>query len=271
MKSLVRWGATLGLVGSTLVSSWLSSNLRALALTETEVMTMLQPVPVFTVTDSNGSPLVASVPKPGQEETQQAVAGVFISPQDAQAFVERLKKDKPDLGNQVLVQAVSLSDIYQLDQKNEQQSANDSEGLDFAFVPRQQQVQLAQQLLVRNGQTQQQFQGVPLFYAKGGPEKGYLTVKQEDGTQVIPFFFEQGQLQAMVENFKRQNPNIADSVTMEVVPLENVIDTLETSDNKQLNNIVLVPSQESISFIQSLQNSSRQGTPQAPATNRPQN
>ena len=267
MKSFIRWGATLGLVGSTIIGSFLSANLRALALTEKEVVEMLQPVPVFTITDSSGSPLVASVPQQGQQDTDKAVAGVFISHQDAAAFVERLKQDKPDLGNQVRVVPVSLGDIYQLDQQNAKLSENGSEGLDFAFVPRQQQVQLAQELLAKNGQSQPQFQGVPLFFAKGGPEKGYLTVKQENGEQVIPFFFAQEQLQNMVENFKKQNPDLAQSVTMEVVPLENVINTLKTSDNQQLNSIVLIPSQESVEFIQGLQRPSGQ----APANTAPQN
>ncbi|MFP4121527.1 Tic22 family protein [Coleofasciculus sp.] len=238
MKSLVRWSATLGLVGTTLLGSFFGGNLRALALTEQQVMEKLQTVPVFTVTDGEGSPLVASIPN--QNNQNEAVAGVFISQRDAEAFVERLKREKPELGNQVRVVPVSLAEVYQLDQ----QSQNQPNGLDFAYIPVQQQVQSAQQLLGQG----QEFRGVPLFVAKGGQQGGYLTIQQE-GQQVIPFFFDKEQLQNLVNRFKEQQPNLASSVEIQVVPLEGIINTLETQDNPQLEQILLIPSQESLQFL----------------------
>ncbi|MEQ8541804.1 MAG: Tic22 family protein [Coleofasciculus sp. D1-CHI-01] len=238
MKSLVRWSATLGLVGTTLLGSFFGGNLRALALTEQQVMEKLQTVPVFTVTDGEGSPLVASIPN--QNNQNEAVAGVFISQRDAEAFVERLKQEKPELGNQVRVVPVSLAEVYQLDQ----QSQNQPNGLDFAYIPVQQQVQSAQQLLGQG----QEFRGVPLFVAKGGQQGGYLTIQQE-GQQVIPFFFDKEQLQNLVNRFKEQQPNLASSVQIQVVPLEGIINTLQTQDNPQLEQILLIPSQESLQFL----------------------
>jgi nickel transport protein len=238
MKSLVRWSATLGLVGTTLLGSFFGGNLRALALTEQQVMEKLQTVPVFTVTDGEGSPLVASIPS--QNNQNEAVAGVFISQRDAEAFVERLKQEKPELGNQVRVVPVSLAEVYQLDQ----QSQNQPNGLDFAYIPVQQQVQSAQQLLGQG----QEFRGVPLFVAKGGQQGGYLTIQQE-GQQVIPFFFDKEQLQNLVNRFKEQQPNLASSVQIQVVPLEGIINTLQTQDNPQLEQILLIPSQESLQFL----------------------
>jgi len=238
MKSLVRWSATLGLVGTTLLGSFFGGNLRALALTEQQVMEKLQTVPVFTVTDGEGSPLVASIPN--QNNQNEAVAGVFISQRDAEAFVQRLKQEKPELGNQVRVVPVSLAEVYQLDQ----QSQNQPNGLDFAYIPVQQQVQSAQQLLGQG----QEFRGVPLFVAKGGQEGGYLTIQQE-GQSVIPFFFDKEQLQNLVNRFKEQQPNLASSVQIQVVPLEGIINTLQTQDNPQLEQILLIPSQESLQFL----------------------
>ncbi len=212
---------------------------------------------MFTVTDAQGAPLVASIPN-GDNKTA-AVAGVFISQKDAQAFVERLKKDKPDVGRTVQVVPVSLAEVYKLKKENE----NKPDGLNFAFIPAQQQLQSAQTLMGQSDQAQQaqQFQGTPLFVARGGPDKGYLTV-QENGKQVIPFFFEKEQLQGMVDRFKQQQPNLASTVQMQVVPLEGVIQTLQTSNNDQLNNIVLVPSKEAIDFLRSLPASAPQGAPQ---------
>lgn len=263
MKSLVRLSAILGLVGSALIGSFCTENLRALALTEDQVVQKLRSVPVFTVTDAQGSPLVASVPQgQGQNQNQTvSVAGVFISQRDAQSFVERLKTENPALGRTVQVVPVSLGEVYQLDRENQ----NKPQGLDFAFIPVQQQVQSAQALMTQSGQ---QFQGTPLFVAKGGQDQGYLTI-QQNGQQVIPFFFEKEQLQGLVDRFKQQQPNMASTVKVEAVTLEGVIQTLQTSNNEQLNNIVLVPSRESLEFLRAIQSSQQapaapQGAPQRP-------
>lgn len=238
MKSLVRWSATLGLIGSALLGSWFSQNLEALALPEDQVIEKLKPVPVFTIADEDGSPLVAS----GEDNAK--VAGVFISQQDANDFVERLKNENPELADKVQVTPVSLGEVYQLAQKNETQE----NGLNFAYVPVQTEVELAKKLLSENGQEYQG--GVPLFVAKGGSEGGYLTIEQ-NSQQVIPFFFEKKQLEQMVERFKQEKPDLASTVKIEVVPLESMIATLKDSDNEMLNKIVLWPSRESLEFLRS--------------------
>lgn len=243
MKSLVRWSATLGLIGSTLLGSVLAGNLQALALTEEQVAQKLGSVPVFTVTDEQGSPVVASVPN-GENQTS-AVAGVFISQEDAQAFVNRLKQENPELGNTVQVVPVPLAEVYKLDRESESQQS----GLDFAYIPDQEQVQSAQAI-------QQNFRGTPLFVARGGQDQGYLTI-QQNGQQLIPFFFEKEQLQNMVDRFKQQQPELASTVEMQVVPLEGVIQTMQNSDNEQLQNIILIPSQESLEFLRRLPASSQ--------------
>jgi nickel transport protein len=167
MKSLVRWSATLGLVGSTLLGSFCTENLQALALTQEQVLQKLQSVPVFTVTDPQGSPLVASVPNGQNQNQTTAVAGVFISQRDAQAFVDRLKKEKPELGRTVQVVPVSLAEVYKLDQENR----NKPNGLDFAFIPVEQQVQSAQAIVGQSGQQAQQFQGTPCLLLEVGKSR----------------------------------------------------------------------------------------------------
>lgn len=254
-KSLVRWSATLGLLGTTLMGSSLLGNMPAVALPEAQIIPKLQPVPVFTITDAQGAPLVASVdngPKKG------AVAGVFISQKDAQAFIDRLNKEKPDLAKTVKVVPVSLAEVYKLAQANKDKK----DALDFAYVPVQQQVQSAVTLLRQSDPKVQQFAGVPLFAARGGKDKGYLTI-QQDNKPVIPFFFDKEQLQSMVDRFKQQQPAMASTIEIQVVPLEGVIQTLKSSNNQQLNNIMLIPSRESMQFLQSLPAS-------GPAQTRPQ-
>ncbi|NEO26153.1 MAG: hypothetical protein F6K03_04470 [Kamptonema sp. SIO4C4] len=233
-KSFLRWCLALGVAGSTALGSWFGGTLSALALPAEQVIQRLQSVPVFTVTDSSGAPLVANVEEVGN------VAGIFINPDDAERFVERLKRENPDLGNQVNVVPMSLSQVYQFEQQTEQQG-----DLEFTYVPTQSQVQLAQQL-------QNEFQGVPLFVARGGNDGGYLTLQQNE-QQRIPFFFEKEAVERMVQRFQEQQPNLANTVTIEVVPLEGIINALESNNDQQLNQIMLVPSQEAIEYVRSRQ------------------
>lgn len=244
MKSLVRWCLGLGVAGVTLTSTWFAGALEVFALTEAQIIERLQSVPVFAVADENGAPLVARIPD--QQNANPAdgdsVAGVFINPGDAEAFINRLKQENPNLGNKLQIIPVSLGDIYQLDRRNAQQ-----EGVNFTYVPTNRQVELAEQV----NNSAQDFQGVPLFVAKGGAEGGYLTLQQNQ-EQVIPFFFEKESLEQMVERFKQQQPSLANTVEIQAIPLEGVIQTLEQNDSAELEKIVLIPTQASLEYINQL-------------------
>ncbi|MFM7352853.1 MAG: Tic22 family protein, partial [Microcystis aeruginosa] len=92
MKSLIRWTATLGLVGTTTLTSLLGSYSKALALPEEQIVKTLQYVPVFAIADDQG-----------------LFTPVFISQQDAQNFFERLKKENPEVASKFKVQPFSLA------------------------------------------------------------------------------------------------------------------------------------------------------------------
>lgn len=259
MKSNVCRSATLGLVGSALVGSLFIGNTPAHALPDEQVVQKLRSVPVFTITDAQGAPLVAQVNN--QQNKPASVAGVFISQRDAQSFIERLKKENPNLGKTVQVVPVSLGEVYKLGQAQQ----NKPQSLNFAFVPMQQQVQTAQAVMRQNGQQAQQFNGVPLFVARAGKEQGYLTI-QQNNKPVIPLFFDKEQLQEMIDRFKKQKPDLASSVKIQVLNLEGVIESLRTKNDQNLNQIVLFPSRESIAFLQKLP-AAGANQPQSPQRN----
>lgn len=266
MKSLVRWGATLGLAGSAIIGSSLIGSMQALALPEEQIVQKLGAVPVFTITDQKGAPLVASVPNEqnnAQNQEAKSIAGVFINQGDAQAFVEQLKTKNPDLAKSVRVVPVSLGEVYKLDQANQ----NNPKSLDFTYVPSKQQVDAAKALLQQNGQNQNQFNGTPLFVAKAGNEqkKGYLTITQAN-QQVIPFFFNKEELQNMLDRFKQKQPDLASTVEIEVVNLEGVLQTLQKGNDQDLNQIMLVPPRESVDFVRSLKPAPTQNQNQPAAT-----
>lgn len=233
-QSLLNKIKKLTVIGATVASCWLTQTTRILALPQEVILEKLKPIPVFTIADSQGAPLIAST------EDNNKIAGVFISEKDANSFVERLKQDNPDLGKQVQVVPVSLAEVYQLSEKNSQQQ----DGVQFAYVPSSQQIEQAQQL---NNQYQG---GVPLFVAKAGEDQGYLTIKQND-QEVIPFFFEKQQVQQLVENFKKAQPDLANSVQIEVIILEGMLDAMKQGDDEMLTRIVLWPSKESLEFLRS--------------------
>ena len=263
MKSLVRQGAALVLIGSTIIGSMLVGSTRVLALSPEQIEQKLGPVPVFTITDGNGAPLVAKVPNGKKQEN---VAGVFISQKDAQGFVEQLKTKNPDLAKTVKVIPVSLGEVYKLEQANK----NKPNAPNFTYVPTQQEVSSALTLLHQSGQNVNNFDGTPLFVARAGKEKGYLTVRRNN-KEVIPFFFNKEELQAMVDRFKQQKPDLAGTVEIQVISLEGMIQTLKTHNDSGLNEVVLVPPQDSIDYVRSLQQSapaqSQPNSGQSPATN----
>lgn len=244
MKSFVCKSTTIGLIGGTVLASLLGQGMIALALPEAEIMKILQQVPVFTVADAQGAPLIAVTKNEQGKEVR--VTGIFISEKDAQQFFQKLQKDKPDVANQVKVRPVSLGEVYKLAAAN----ASKPDALSFAYVPMAEEVELAKKIL---GETGKQYQGgVPLFAARGGKDQGYLTI-QQNNEQVIPVFFEKQQLQVMIERFKKEKPDLASTVKIEIIPLEGMMATMQQSNDEMLTKIRLIPAEETIKFIQSLQ------------------
>ncbi|MFB2920468.1 Tic22 family protein [Aerosakkonema funiforme] len=262
MKSIVRWGATLGLIGSTLLSTLFVGNLRALALTQEEIVQKLRPIPVFIVANpQSGELLVGRVNNQqggnaANAQNNVSVARIFVSQQDAEAFLSKLRTERPELGRNMQVIPRSLGELYQRAQENK----NQSERLVFDVVPVQQQVDSALALLRQSGQQDKNFDGVPLFIARGGPDKGYITmqVPEMGEQQIIPVFFSKEDAQNMLNQFKQQNPQQASNADIQVVNLEGVIQTLLSKNDPWLNQLMLVPPPEARQFLRSLQQSSPQ-------------
>lgn len=256
MKLFGRWGTVLGLVGSILIGPSLG-NLQALALPEEQILQKLRPVPIFTVTDGKGLPLVATVPNEGGKGNT-LVAPVFINRADAQSFMDGFKAKNPELGKSIQVMPASLGEIYQLYQSNR----NKPERIEFQFIPEQQQVNSAITLLQQGGQQVKDFKGVPLFIARVKQDKGYLSIQRGD-QKFVPIFFSKEDLQAALSQFQKQQPDLASSIEIQVVELGGIIDTLQRSNDQQLAQIELVPPRASIEFVQQMRN--QQGGQARPA------
>jgi uncharacterized protein YfcZ (UPF0381/DUF406 family) len=248
MKSLIRWGATLGLIGSALLGSVFSAIMPAWALNEEQIVEKLREVLVFTVTNGDGAPLVASITNGDDTVTESFF---FISHTDAEAFIERLKTEQPDLAQNIRVTPYSLAQVYLIGQEIAQANGEAQEAPDsLRLIPTQAEVQEAIAILQTNGESVQEFPGVPIFLPKIGTD-GYLSI-QEGEQQWIPMFFDRDQIENALAQFKQEQPELAESVSIEVTVLEGVIQTMKDSDDPELEKLLLVPSQETIDFLQSL-------------------
>ena len=206
-------------------------NLEEPSNNNTVLLDKLESIPVFVLADEQGSALVAN-------NDGQIISGAFISQEDANQFVDRLKEERPELANQVRVIPIPLVKIYQLDRSLE----NTENDVDFAYVPEEEAVEDA------NSVSEEYQGGVPLFVAVD-EDREFLTIEQ-NGQQVIPFFFNLAQLEETIAKFKEQQPEIADTISIEVVALESVIETFETRDDEELEQIILVPTNQSREFLQ---------------------
>lgn len=88
MKSIIRSLTTLGLISTTVVGSWLLQGVKVLALPTEVIVEQLKFVPVYTLSDSKGGPLVAST------DDNIKFTRVFISPKDANTFFKGSRKTK---------------------------------------------------------------------------------------------------------------------------------------------------------------------------------
>ena len=242
MKSIIRLAA-LSLAGSLLIGSLFGNATRALALPQEQIMKILETVPVFALMNQQGGILLAT---PTQGDNKTPVAGIFIDGQDAQNFLNNLKQKNPQAANGAQVVPVSLAKIYQLSQEKKDQ-------VQFVYVPHDAEVQAAQAILQQNGQQNTQFQGVPLFTAQSSDAGGaYLTIQQGDH-QIVPMFFSRQELQAVLDRLKQVEPALAQKMKIQVVNLEGVEHTLQSSNNQDLNQIQLDPADTSIQFVRTFQ------------------
>lgn len=95
MKLLVRWSVVIGLLGSSLLGPSLLGSMSAIALPEAEVLKRLQSIPVFTVANEQGSPILASDP---QQKNGPQIATFFVSQKEAQGFLNQIKAKNAAVG-----------------------------------------------------------------------------------------------------------------------------------------------------------------------------
>lgn len=265
MKSLVRWGATLGLIGSTLLGTVFVGNVPVLALTQQQVKEKLDSVPVFLIMNNQDIPLTSSVPAGQNGQKPGFETPVFMSGQEAQAFMNQLRNRKdPDpkiaeIVKTLRVKVVPLGVIYQ----KVKETANSPERLLFNFQPGKQELEGAVALLNQSGQKVKQFLSVPVFIVKS-PDKGYIPVKRRsDNKEIVPLFLSKKDAQNLLNQVKSEVPK----AEIQVVDIDGIIKALQEKNDQWLNQVALIPSSESIEYISKLMGNNPPNRSAAPAQN----
>jgi Tic22-like family len=216
----------MGSMATALVGSMVWTAGIAQAIPDAQIVAKLQSVPVFTLTDKSGAPLLDADAK------KSGYTGAYFSVKDAQTALQRIGRDKPELLKQLQIRPVALSELYKL---------QTSRKAEVVFVPDQPQVSNAVMLLQKNNPALKKFEGVPLFLGLAGKQPGYLTINQNK-KQVIPLFFDREQLQPYLDAFKKNNPKLAATAGIQVLSLESFLGTLRTNNNPLYEKVVMMPS-----------------------------
>ncbi len=262
MKSLIRRGTTLTLVGSTLLATLFSPNAPVLALSDQQIKEKLDSVPVFLITNPQGLPLSRPLPTNQSGAKGGSVTGVYMSQQEAQAFINDLRnvKDKDPKMTEIVkslqVTAVPLGVIYQ----QLQQTKNQPNHLLFAFKPVDQEVKGAMELLRASGQQVQQFKSVPVFAVRFAPDKGYVPIKvASEKQEIIPLFLSKDDAQGLLGQVKSKFPK----ADIQVIDVDGVIKTLKDKNDPWLNQVILYPDKAAREYITKLprNNTSNSATP----------
>jgi Tic22-like family len=255
MKSIVRLGLTLSLLGGTVFGPSLIQTPAAFAMPEADALKRLEPIPVFTLTNGQGIPILASVADPKNKAKQLQIATFFMSQQDAQSLLTTLKTQKPDLGKDAKILSLSMRQAYDIKTKNKSKA----DTLVFEFLPPKQQVDAALAILKKDGQNVKEFPDIPLFFAIGGADKGLLTLEQGK-EKVIPFYFNQQDLQGMLDQLKQRDPKLSSTTKVQVTSLSKIVDSLMKENSAGIQQITLVPDRAALQYA--LQ---QQGGSKAPA------
>jgi Tic22-like family len=265
MKALVRWGAILSLVGSTVLGPSLAQQMSAIALPESQVIEQLSDVPLFILTDQKGAPFSQTIASPDDKTKQVMVYPFFVSQQDAQLRLNNLKTKQPDLAKVAKVTPVSLGKVLQFALDNQKKKAN----VGINIIPSKAQMDLAIAVLKQNGKIVDkggQFVtkegkpfdiGTPLFYVAdaktGGPLGLNVSVKEKNGQTktdtFIPLYFDKQDLQTTLDGLKKQQPDLATTTRIDVWRLDDLVGTLLSSNDPSTGKLQLVPSKDSIDYV----------------------
>lgn len=223
----------------------------AVALSETDALKRLEPVPVFAVANQNRVPILGSVANPKDRSKKLQFMTFYMSQQDAQNLITKLKEEKPEIGKNAKVITLSMRQAYDIKIKNKAKA----DSLLIEFQPAKQQVDEAIEVLRQNGKAVKEFKDIPVFYATGGSKKGLLTIQQKN-KKVIPFYFNLQDLKGMLDQLKKKDPTLSSTTTIQVSSLSQIVGALQKNNSAGIQQITLVPDRAALQYAMEQQKTS---------------
>ena len=208
----------------------------ALALSEQQILEKLNNVPVFLIVNSDGQSLTASV---DNEESQLQVPIVFIDSTEAERFLEQAAVEQAEFAGDANIAILPLSEIYT--EASSQLGGPNS----LVYIPSNESVSEASEFV------EGEVDGVPLFAAVNLENDQYLLT----GENTLPMFFSLEDLQSQLSPLYEDNPELENSIGIDVVSLEALLGNMSSDDtelNQLLELIQFVPSSQTLQYIQSL-------------------
>jgi Tic22-like family len=215
--------------------------LPAQALPEAKIAEKLQKVPVFTITNGTGNFLQQNVTASGKT---RIITPVFMELKDAVNFLKKLKKDQPKQSKVAQITVVPLSEIYKLQIDAQKKSQN----ISFVFFPTEQQLKNAQ--LLKKPYQANAFYPVPLFMIAIKQQDKYVTVQENNLT---PLFLSKQQAQQWLDRVRKKDPKLVAKAEIKVNYLHVVLADFQTQNYAGQEQLVIVPSAESVASIRKLQ------------------
>jgi Tic22-like family len=247
------WG--IAILGLTLPLA--ISPLPVQALPEAQVVTKLQKIPVFTITNQTGNFFQQST---GTAPNSRLSTPVFMELKDAVAFLKKLKKEQPQNSKVAQITIVPMSEVYKLQLESKKKSAN----MSFVFVPTEQQLKNALAIQKQKYQANKPYL-VPLFVIAIAKNKQYVTIQTNKLTSL---FLDKKEAQQSLDMYKKTEPKLAAQAKIKVYYLQNVLEDFARRDYPGQDQLVLVPSPESRESIRKLQAAQANST-SSPATPAP--
>jgi Tic22-like family len=232
------------------------ASLPAQALPEAEIITRLQKIPVFTITNQTGNFLQQKAGASGNGLSTP----VFMELKDAVAFLKRLKQGQPASVKVAQITIVPLSEIYKL----QVESKKKAENMSFVFVPTEQQLKNAATVQKKTYQKNAPAM-VPLFVIAIEQKDQVVTIQVNKLTSL---FLDQKEAQQSLALFKKTEPKLAAQAKIKVYYLQRVLDDFTERNYPGQEQLVLVPSPESRASVRKLQAAQAQST-KTPATSAP--
>ncbi len=230
------------------------------ALPEGEVVEKLNAVPVFTIVDQRGNPLIVTTKD--KDKKDASVLPLFLDQKAAQDAYSNFQKDNSKAAKESSIGVISLGQAFKV--IRDEQKKKDTK-VSFQFLTDPKTVDYAFNLYKKGDTAAKNFPGIPVFYAMGSDDKnkskGFVTF-EKDGKQFVPLFFDEKDIERNVSELKRTKPDLAKQMTVEVASLDSVISTmLEGKNDGEFKKLTFIPSLTAVQYVQSLQKSAKGPAP----------